>query len=75
MTGETNMSTLTPVTSRELTDHELVNVTERGRGDYFLKINGLDGQSTNDTHKNEIQIGSFVSEYGPVSLNLSKLIL
>ena len=29
------------------------------QGDMFLKIDGIDGESQDDKHKNEIQIGSF----------------
>ena len=44
----------------ELSDHEVEKVTGGGGKkptgpDYFLKINGVDGESTDDKHKAEIQ--------------------
>jgi Type VI secretion system effector, Hcp len=42
----------------ELTEHELRCVSGGAVGD-FLKIDGIDGESQDDKHKNEIQIGSY----------------
>jgi type VI protein secretion system component Hcp len=38
----------------ELTDEELGQVTGGAKADYFLKIEGVDGESQDDKHKNEM---------------------
>jgi Type VI secretion system effector, Hcp len=43
----------------ELTEHELGQVAGGAAVDYFLKIDGVDGESTDDKHKGEIELQSF----------------
>src|SRR5258708_16945508 len=40
----------------ELTEHELGQAAGGAAVDYFLKIDGVDGESTDDKHKGEIQL-------------------
>ena len=66
---ETDMSTEKPVSKPddlveskikggeiELTEHELGQIAGGATVDYFLKIDGVDGESTDDKHKGEIQL-------------------
>jgi hypothetical protein len=39
----------------ELSDAELEAVSAAASGDYFLKIQGVDGESTDDKHRPEIR--------------------
>ena len=43
----------------ELTEHELGQIDGGAAVDYFLKIDGIDGESTDDKHKGEIQLESY----------------
>jgi type VI protein secretion system component Hcp len=43
----------------ELSFIELDIVSGGAQADYFLKIDGVDGESTDDKHKGEIQLESF----------------
>ena len=45
--------------SNELSLTELDAVSGGAQVDYFLKIDGVDGESTDDKHKGEIQLESF----------------
>jgi hypothetical protein len=43
----------------ELTEHDLGQAAGGAAVDYFLKIDGVDGESTDDKHKGEIQLESY----------------
>ena len=43
-----------------------------GSVDYFLKIDGIEGESKDAKHKNEIELAVVVLERAPVRLPLSR---
>ena len=51
----------------ELTEQELGQTAGGAAVDYFLKIDGVDGESTDDKHKGEIQLESFSFGSKPIT--------
>jgi bacteriocin-like protein len=48
-----------PKTTPELTEKELNKVSGGTSTDYLLKIDGIKGESQDDTHKDSIHLSSF----------------